>query len=183
MQRCDFGRTAFQTRLYLRRDNHAISTTPAPSKSSERLERTEAPFFLLYVLHTSRCGNQLGRYQSPTIQFDAVNGFMAEFCEFLNNDGRHDLWLHSPRSDATLVWDRHDLIYAYGPLKQFRAVLKEGLLEAKLDGPPYPHAHMYHAEYDESEERILRYFQWSRSPGEGRADREETDKHLFGPPG
>ena len=89
---------------------------------------------------------------------------MAEFCEFLTNDGRHDLWLHSPGSDATLVWDRHDLIYAYGPLEQFRAVLKEGLLEAQVDGPPSPHAHMYHAEYDESERRILRYFQWSRSP-------------------
>jgi len=44
--------------------------------------------------------------------------------------------------DATLVLDRHDLIYAYGPLEQFRAVLKEGLLETQVDGPPYPHAHM-----------------------------------------
>ena len=39
-----------------------------------------------------------------------ANGFMAEFCEFLTNDARHDLWLHSPESDATLVCDRDDLI-------------------------------------------------------------------------
>jgi hypothetical protein len=123
-----------------------------------------APFFLLYVLHTSRCGNQLGRYQSPAIQFDAVNGFMSQFCEFLTNDARHDLWLHSPKSGATLVWDRHDLIYAYGPLDQFRAVLKESFLEAQVQGPPCPHVHRYHAEYDESEQRILRHFQWSCSP-------------------
>ena len=89
---------------------------------------------------------------------------MAEFCEFLTDDGRHDLWVLSPKSDATLVWDRHDLIYAYGPLNQFRGVLGEALQEATVKGPPYPHAHMYHAEYDDAERKILRYFQWSRSP-------------------
>jgi hypothetical protein len=122
------------------------------------------PFFLLYVLHTSRCGSRLGRYQSPALQFEAVNAFMAEFCEFLTDDARHDLWLHSPASDATLVWDRHDLICAYGPLAQFRAVLKDRHEEAEVTGPPDPHAHMYHARFDEAERRILRYFQWSRSP-------------------
>ena len=122
------------------------------------------PYFLLYVLHTSRCGSQLGRYQSPAIEFDALNGFMTDFCEFLSNDGRHDLWLHSSNSHATLVWDRHDLIYAYGPLEQFRAVLKESLQEGEVGGPPCPHVHMYHAEYDDSERRLLRYFQWSYSP-------------------
>ena len=122
------------------------------------------PFFVLYVLHTTRCGNQLGRYQSPEVQFDQVNGFMAEFCEFLTNDGRHDLWLLSPGSEATLVWDRHDLIYAYGPLEQFRALLKDGLQQADVDGPPCPHVHRYHPEYDDSERKILRYFRWSWSP-------------------
>src|SRR5258708_7520164 len=76
------------------------------------------PYFVLYVLHTSRCGNQLGRYQSPALDFQALNGFMAEFTEFLTNDARHDLWLHSPDSRAALVWDRHDLIYENGPVYQ-----------------------------------------------------------------
>ena len=157
--------STFQIERTTGADRLRISVEDAPQSLLSKLASPlAAPFFVLYVLHTSRCGNQLGRYQSPAIQFDAVDGFMAEFCEFLTNDGRHDLWLHSPGSDATLVWDRHDLIYAYGPLEQFRAVLKEGLLEAQVDGPPSPHAHMYHAEYDESERRILRYFQWSRSP-------------------
>ena len=123
-----------------------------------------APFFVLYVLHTSRCGNQLGRYESPAVAFDQVNAFMAEFGEFLTDDGRHDLWLHSPDSDATLVWDRHDLIYAYGPLEQFRAVLKEGFQQAEVDDLPFPHVHRYHAEYDEAERKILQHFQWSHSP-------------------
>lgn len=123
-----------------------------------------APYFVLYVLHTSRCGSQLGRYQSPPLEFEGLNDFMAEFCEFLTKDARHDLWVHSPGTDATLVWDRHDLIYAYGPLEQFRGVLKESLQEGDVDGPPFPHVHMYHAEYDDSERRLLRYFQWLRTP-------------------
>ena len=156
---------SFQTERTTGADRLRISVDEAPLSLLWKLALPlAAPFFVLYVLHTSRCGNQLGRYQSPAIQFDAVNGFVAEFCEFLTDDGRHDLWVHSPRSDATLVWDRHDLIYAYGPLEQFRVVLKEGLQEGQADGPPDPHVHMYHPQYDEAERRILRYFQWSRSP-------------------
>jgi hypothetical protein len=123
-----------------------------------------APYYVLYVLHTSRCQSQLGRYQSPALDFQALNRFMADFSEFLTNDARHDLWIHSPEAEATLVWDRHDLIYAYGPLERFRALLKESLQEGEVNGPPDPHAHMYHAEYDDSERKLLRYFDWSLSP-------------------
>ena len=122
-----------------------------------------APYYVLYVLHTSRCGTHLGRYQSPALDYHKLSGFIAEFCEFLTNDARHDVWIHSPDADATLVWDRHDLIYAYGPLESFRALLKE-LQEAEVDGPPHPHVHMYHAEYDDAERKLLRYFAWSYSP-------------------
>ena len=122
------------------------------------------PYYVLYLLHTSQCGNQLGRYQSPALDFQALNSFMAEFCEFLTDDARHDLWVHSPEAEATLVWDRHNLMYAYGPLEQFRAILGESLQEGEVNSPPNPHAHMYHAEYDDSERKLLRHFQWSRSP-------------------
>ena len=122
------------------------------------------PYYILYVLHTSRCESQLGRYQSPALDFGALNRFMADFSEFLTNDARHDLWIHSPDAEATLVWDRHDLIYAYGPLEEFRALLKESLQEGEVNGPPNPHAHMYHAQFDDSERKLLHYFEWSRSP-------------------
>jgi hypothetical protein len=83
--------------------------------------------------------------------------------EFSTHDARHDLWVHSPEAEATLVWDRHNLMYAYGPLEQFRAILKV-LQAGQVNGPPYPHAHMYHADHDDSERKLLRHFQWSRSP-------------------
>jgi hypothetical protein len=123
-----------------------------------------APYYVLYVLHTTRCGNELGRYQSPALDFHALNDFITEFCEFLTNDARHDLWVHAPEARATLVWDRHDLIYAYGPLERFRAVLTESLAEGELNSLPDPHVHMYHAEYDDSEGKLLHHFEWSRSP-------------------
>ena len=56
------------------------------------------------------------------------------------------------------------MIYAYGPLDAFRDVLRESLQEGDMEGPPYPHVHMYHAEYDHSERRILRYYDWVRNP-------------------
>jgi len=123
-----------------------------------------APYYVLYVLHTSRCGSDLGRYQSPEVDFPALNSFLAAFCEFLTNDGRHDLWVHSPEAEATLVWDRHDLIYGYGPLQQLRALLSESLHEGEVGGPPCPHVHIYHDQYDEAERRILRYYNWVHSP-------------------
>ena len=55
-------------------------------------------------------------------------------------------------------------MYAYGPLEQFRAILKESLQEGEVNRPPYPHAHRYHEEHDGSERQLLRHFQWSRSP-------------------
>jgi hypothetical protein len=123
------------------------------------------PVFVLYVLHTSRCNNVLGRYQSPPLSFDSVNLFMHEFGEFLSQDGRHDLWLHSPESNATLVWDRHNFIYGYGPLDQFREILKgEGLQEDAVAQLPIPHIHMYHQKYDDAEARILHHLQWTLTP-------------------
>jgi hypothetical protein len=59
------------------------------------------PFFILLILHASRCDNELARYQSPPLQWQHVNDFLAEFIEFLAFDARLDLWLHSPQSEAT----------------------------------------------------------------------------------
>ena len=123
------------------------------------------PLTILYVLHTSRCDNALGRYQSPPLRFDDVNGFLAEFCEFLSNDGRHDLWVHSDAGDATLVWDRHNIIWAYGPLDLISEILRDQGLESG-DGVelPCPHVHLYHHEYDDAEVKVLGNFRWTSSP-------------------
>ena len=60
-----------------------------------------------------------GRYESPELTADAVKGFLHQFGRFLREDSRHDLWVRSHDDDATIVLDRHNLIYAYGPLDAF----------------------------------------------------------------
>ena len=50
--------------------------------------------------------------------------FLREFGRFLCEDSRHDLWVRSHDDDATIVLDRHNVIYAYGPLDAFEAALK-----------------------------------------------------------
>jgi hypothetical protein len=125
----------------------------------------EQSAFILYVLHTSRCHNALGRYQSPLLTSEAINRLSDEFGSFLNSDGRHDFWLHVPETNATLVWDRHNLIYGYGPLERFSAILiNEGIREGEAAPLPVPHVHMYHPEFDDAETRILGKFPWVRTP-------------------
>lgn len=128
------------------------------------LQPLTPPYLLLYALHTSRCDSELGRYQSPPLEWNDLNAFFAEYCEFLTADGRHDLWIHSRRPDATLVWDRHNVVYAYGPLEEFRKILTE---RDFVEGPvtvPRPHVHLFHPEFDEAERKMVRHFDWIRSP-------------------
>jgi hypothetical protein len=123
------------------------------------------PFQLLYVLHTSRTGAELGRYESPELNATAVEGFLRVFGRFLSEDSRHDLWLRSHDDDATIVLDRHNIIYAYGPLDIFEAaLLKRGARAGAALEIPDPHMHHYHQEWDESEREVLRALPWTVRP-------------------
>jgi hypothetical protein len=96
---------------------------------------------------------------------DAVQAFLHQFGRFLCEDSRHDLWLRSHDDDATIVLDRHNLIYAYGPLQAFEAVLKSlGVHEGESPVVPDPHMHHYHQDWDHTEEAILRHFDWLIKP-------------------
>ena len=122
------------------------------------------PLFLLLVLHTSRCDSMLARYQSPPVRREGLQEFFSQFGTFLGVDARHDTWIHSQKDNATIVLDRHNLIYAYGPIEAFRAALlemgfREGVVEI-----PVPHIHNYHPEFDAAEKQILAWFDWSKTP-------------------
>jgi hypothetical protein len=62
------------------------------------------PFQLLYVLHTTRTGAKLGRYESPELTAGAVERFLKEFGRFLCEDSRHDLWVRSHDDNARSSW-------------------------------------------------------------------------------
>ena len=124
----------------------------------------EPPYFLLYVLHTPRGEGEPGRYQSPELSLGELNRFVSEFKSFLAQDARFDLWVHSPSERATVVWDRHNQIFAYGPLDRFESELRLLGFSPGVPEVPVPHEHHYRAELDSLAQKVLKALKWSHSP-------------------
>ena len=122
----------------------------------------DGPFGILYVLVVPRGGGMAGRYQSPEpLNADHVQSFLNRFRRFLEEDGRHSLWIASVNSSSLLVYDRHNIIYAYGDLDRIKQVLLHHSLEERGSlNLPVPHIHRYHAAYDELEDEILSSCDW-----------------------
>lgn len=99
---------------------------------------------MLYVLHTPRGEASAGRYQSPAMSRREFTSLVERFEAFLCSDSRFDLWVHSPSEHATVVLDRHNQLFAYGPLDRFTDVLlgfgyEQGEMSSRpeiLDGRP-----------------------------------------------
>jgi hypothetical protein len=127
-------------------------------------DRLRGPFQLLYVLHTTRTGAERGRYQSPELTVGSVQDFLRPFGRFICEDSRHDVWIRSHDDDATIVLDRHNLIYAYGPLNDFEAVLQALGVRQGEPVVPDPHFHYYHQVWDGAEGEVVRRFDWRISP-------------------
>jgi hypothetical protein len=121
----------------------------------------EPPYEILYVLHTSRGEGDMGRYQSPPIERAGLDAFLSRYQTYLRADGRFALWIYTPQ--AMLVWDHHNLLYAYGALPCFEQTLRSmGFTPGRLSIPA-PHSHNYHPECDADAGAILAHFDWRRS--------------------
>lgn len=124
----------------------------------------KGPFGILYVLHTSRGGAEPGRYQSPELPRAEVEEFLAAHHAFFTRDARHDIWIYDTDSEGMLVWDRHDVIYAYGLLGDFKKALREAGYEPGKVVIPDPHSHNYHDAFDAAEAKVLKAFDWQMTP-------------------
>lgn len=125
----------------------------------------KGPFWLLYVLLVSRRGRDPGRYQRPfPAEPAALRSILEEFRDFLELDGRHHLWILSAAGKGTLVYDHHNLLYAYGPLEGYEEVLLRRGFRRDPVSIPAPHTHNYHPEFDDDEDRLLRRWDWKRTP-------------------
>ncbi|OGT57452.1 MAG: hypothetical protein A3E01_08660 [Gammaproteobacteria bacterium RIFCSPHIGHO2_12_FULL_63_22] len=122
------------------------------------------PYQLLYVLHTPRGEAAPGRYQSPPLSAEELDAFFARYSEFLSSDARFDIWFRSAQDEATLVWDRHNLLYCYGPLHRFSALLKDLGFVAGSPIIPSPHAHNYHSEFDPQAKDLIGSLDWNHTP-------------------
>jgi hypothetical protein len=118
-------------------------------------------YFLLYVLLVSCRGNRPGRYQSPgPLTAADVRAFCGEYGAYLETDGRHHFWIGSPTDQGTLVYDQHNVIFAYGDLASYeRIATGRGLVQGHVRFPA-PHTHQYNEGNDEREDAILSHWEW-----------------------
>jgi hypothetical protein len=123
------------------------------------------PFGVLYVLLVSRRGHERGRYQRPDPASRAESlDFLHLYRDYFEQDGRHHVWLKSLPANSTIVYDNHNVIYAYGPLQRFQQVLEsQGLRRGEVRFPA-PHTHRYNAEFDTVEDKIMEHWMWKAFP-------------------
>lgn len=129
------------------------------------VEQMSAPFHLLYVLVVPRTGAMAARYQSPGVHSAAeISTFIDTYREAFEQDARHILWIKSVEGPGLIVYDRHNVLYLYGPLEAFAEVLKNsGLRQADTIEIPDPHGHHYWPDFDQAEEAILANGEWLQS--------------------
>jgi hypothetical protein len=133
---------------------------------SELIASLPEPFDVLYVFLVSRTEASPARYQSPdSLTRGELAAFLSRFRKYLECDGRHDLWVRSTQDSSLLVYDQHNVIYAYGPLETFKEVLRSrGFANVPKINFPDPHTHHYNEEFDEDQNALLSYWSWNISP-------------------
>lgn len=135
-----------------------------PSPFNRLVSCLEPPYCLLYVLHTPRGEGDAGRYQSLPISLEQFQAFMCRFGSYLASDARFDIWAHSSAEHATVVWDRHNQLFAYGPLAKFSSELNALGFTAGDASISFLHQHHYRAEFDADAQALLASRPWSYSP-------------------
>lgn len=127
------------------------------------------PFGLLYVLVVPRQEQEPGRYRGPIMTRTQIEFFLRRYQEAFERDARHHLWLAAIDDDGQprgiIVYDLHNVLFAYGPLGAFAAHLEgEGFPRVEEIEMPFPHTHHYNERYDPEVEAILAAYAWERSP-------------------
>ena len=135
-----------------------------PGVFKAMLEILRGPVRLLYVLHTPRGEAAPGRYESPDLSLDEATRFIERFADFFASDGRFDLWAHSAADRATVVWDRHDQLFGYGPVDRFASRLSEMGFKAGSVDVPVPHEHHYRRDMDDLAASVVHALEWHHSP-------------------
>ena len=120
-------------------------------------------YYLLYVLIDKWDNHEAGRYQSPPLDNPELKALFSEFSEFFSRDGRHQIWIGSPQGEGLLVFDHHDLIYAYGEIERYEAVLEQRQFVKDAVEVPYPHSHRFHPEWNDRLDRLMKRYEWRRS--------------------
>ena len=129
------------------------------------LSALDEPYWILYLHLVSRTENEAGRYQSDAPwNRDTLERFLDEYRDLLQTDGRCDLWIKSLEGPGLLVYDRHEIVFAYGDLHRFQMILDvEGYTPGEVT-IPFPHQHPYRSVNDAAQRRLFAAFEWTRYP-------------------
>lgn len=121
------------------------------------------PLGILIVLHTPRTEAE-GRYERNGLDWRETDEFLLRFRGLFERDARADLWVRSAADDAMLVYEKHDLVYAYGHNAEIESDLRARSFLQGEPEIPLPHTHHYHAEFDLDVAAMLGLYEWKRSP-------------------
>ena len=123
------------------------------------------PLAVLYVLVSPGIeGHQAARYRSPQLTLSEVQGLLTDHRRFLECDSRHHLWMFNPDGHGLIVYNRHALLYACGPIESSEQVLSAPGFSQEPVEVPYPHWHLYHPTFHGEERRMLSRWGWVQSP-------------------
>lgn len=117
----------------------------------------------LRVAHAAGEG-AAGRYESSELSLDEFNAGVSRFGGYLASDARFDLWAYSVAEQATVVWDRHDQLFAYGPIERFVLALQALGFQEGDAWVSFSHQHHYRPECDADAAALLAHFPWTFSP-------------------
>jgi len=67
-------------------------------------------------------------------------------------------------SGSQLIYDNHDLIFAYGDEDRIISILKDKGFKEEEPKIPAPHVHCYNQQFDADEDKIIKYFDWLEFP-------------------
>ncbi|NDV83846.1 hypothetical protein [Bacteroides sp. 51] len=123
------------------------------------------PYYVLYVLIVSHLDNECARYESPLFDtLESLSCFLNKYSEFFETDGRHHIWVGTIDDSGLLVYDHHNVIYAYGNQENYTRILTaKGFREEDFYFPDR-HCHYFHSENDKFEEAIFNEFDWQIFP-------------------
>lgn len=130
-----------------------------------KLSRAMAsPFRIRYVLQVPSELFLAGRYDlTNDFSRDELESFLNRFSRFFEEDGRHHIWIRTSDVASALVYDQHNIIYAYGQLDAFtRVCVEEGMTKGVVD-VPFPHAHAFQEKYDQDLAVLLSEWSWEHS--------------------
>ncbi len=132
------------------------------------------PFVVVYVLLSMRTLRPPGRYEAVhPLSHAQLEPLLSRFRAYLEQDGRHHLWIGSAAEPSTLVYDQHQVLFLYGRLDAYQAVLRAaGLVEGPVTVPE-PHRHEAHEAFDADEHALLGTQAWTWNPLE--PEDEELD--------